>query len=277
MTDNSANKKYTIVGFSVLVSLAAIVLGIIWISSGSTFKSYKTYLVYMKESVTGLNKDSTVEYNGVEVGKVKNIELSLKNPQIVKLLLSIRSNTPITQGTVAMLGSRGITGITYIALKDNSDDLRPLETAPGQSYPVIKTAPSIFLRLDAALNLLTNNFRQINESIQLLLNKDNLRSIKSTLLNLNQVTDVLAQNSMRINTIIVNTATASQQFTPLLQSSAGTMKMLEIQTLPQTYRLLANMDEVTRELAEIALEIRQNPSMLIRGVERNNLGPGETR
>ena len=261
----------------VIALFALIILEIILISSGSSFTSYSTYLVYMQESVAGINIDSLVEYNGVEVGRVKGIQLNPQHPKLVKLLLSIQSNTPITQGTVAMLASRGITGISYVALKDRSDDMRPLKVEPGQSYPIIKTAPSIFLRLDTALNLLTNNFRQINESIRALLDKDNLRSIKSTLYNLDQITTNLARNTQRVNLIIENTFEASKRFTPLLQSSVGTMKLLETQTLPEAYRLFINMDDMTRTLVELSYEIKQNPSVLIRGVDRVTMGPGETK
>lgn len=265
------------IGGAVIALFALVVMGIILISSGSNFESYSTYLVYMQESVTGINIDSMVEFNGVEVGRVKDIQLNHQNPKLVKLLLSIKSNTPITRGTVAMLASRGITGISYVALKDRSDDMQALKVEPGQKYPIIKTAPSIFLRLDAALNLLTNNFRQINESIQSLLDKENLHSIKVTLYNLDQITTNLARNSQRVNLIIENTSEASKRFAPLLQSGVGTMKLLETQTLPEAYRLLLNMDDMTRSLAELSYEIKQNPSILIRGVDRVTLGPGEVK
>lgn len=273
MTNTS--KNYSLLGAIVLASIALLVLGIIRFSSGSGFERYATYLVYMQESVTGINIDSSVEFNGVEVGKVRDVQLNPQNPRLVTLLLSIQSKTPVTRGTVAMLASRGITGIAYVALKDRSDDLRSLPLEPGQQYPVIKTAPSIFLRLDAALNLLTNNFRQINESIQSLLNKENLQSIKSTLINLDQITTNLARNSKRVSAIITNTSEASKHFTPFLESGVSTMKLLETQTLPEAYRLLLNMDDMTRTLAELSLEIKQNPSMLVRGVNRVGGGPGE--
>lgn len=275
MTNN--NTQYSLIGGIVIAAITAIILIVIWLSSGSGFESYSTYLVYMQESVTGINIDSSVEFNGVEVGTVKEIKIDHQNPKLVKLLLSVKNNTPISRGTVAMLASRGITGISYIALKDRSSDLRPIIVEPGQKYPIIRTAPSIFLRLDAALNLLTNNFRQINESIQALLNKDNLQSIQNSLANLDKITTNLAHNTRQINIIIENTSEASKRFNPLLQSGIGTLKVLETQTLPEVYRLLLNMDDMSRTLAELSLEIKQNPSILVRGVNRTYLGPGEKK
>ncbi len=273
MTD--INNRYAMIGGGVIAALAFIIFIIILLSSGTGFERYMNYLVYMQESVTGINIDSPVEYNGVDVGRVSAIKLNDRNPQIVRLLLSIKKGTPVTQGTVAMLASRGITGISYIALKDENGDKRPLQVLLGEKYPVIKTAPSIFLRLDIALNLLTNNFRQINQSIQSLLDKENLQSIKDSLSNLDQITNTIAKNTEHINAILINTSEASKRLMPLMQTSIGTMRMLETQTLPETYRLLINVDDVTRNLAEIAEQIQQNPAVLVRGVNRTNRGPGE--
>lgn len=271
------NINYTLVGAFVITLVTAIVLAIIWLSSGFSFEKYSTYIVYMQESVSGLNIDAPVEYNGVSVGTVRQIDLNHKNPELVEVLLSIKSNTPITRGTEATLTTRGITGITYIALKDKSTDLRPLVALPGQPYPVIKSSPSLFMRLDAALSQLSNNFNKISESLQSVLDKENVASIHQTLQNIERVTGTLAANSKKMDVILENASKASQQFGPLIQSSTTTMRMLESQTLPAMYRLLSNLDDVTRTLSQVSTELKQNPSILIRGSSKPVLGPGEKR
>lgn len=271
------NVNYTLVGAFVIIMIAAITLGIIWLSSGFSFQNYTTYSVYWQEAISGLSVDAPVEYNGVSVGNVKSIRLSHKNPQLVEVLLTIKSSTPITKGTEATLNTRGITGMAYVALKDKGTDLRKLVVEDDQPYPVIKTAPSIFMRLETSLSELSVYFRQVAQSIQALLDKDNLHSIKETLHNLQKVSGTLAANSNRMNLIFVNAANASKNFTPFMQSSNNAMRMLETQTLPAAYRLLSNLEDVSHTLSEAAIEIKQNPSVLIRGVHRQNLGPGETK
>lgn len=271
------NVNYTIVGAFVIILLSAIFFAIIWLYSGFTFQNYSNYMVYMQESVNGLNIDSPVEYNGVNVGSVNSIKLNPKNPQLVEVLLNIASKTPITRGTVATLNTRGLTGITYVALKDKSTDLRPLVAQTGQPYPIIPSAPSLFMRLDTALGELTKNFKEIADSIHSVLDKENLQSIKEMLLNLKTFTHTLSINSEHFNTIFDNTAKASRQLTPLLQSSATTLKILETQTLPSTYHIISNLDDMSRSLSQFAIELKQNPSILIRGVDRQGLGPGERK
>src|SRR3990167_78058 len=97
------NVNYTVVGAFILILMTISILAIIWLSSGFNFKTNTTYLIYMTESVSGLNIDSPVEYNGVTVGGVKDIKIDPNNPQRVQLIVNIHSATPITQGTVATL------------------------------------------------------------------------------------------------------------------------------------------------------------------------------
>jgi phospholipid/cholesterol/gamma-HCH transport system substrate-binding protein len=270
--------NYATVGAFVILLFAVIIFSIIWLSAGLSFEHYSPYLVYMQESVTGLSPDALVEYNGVDVGAVEKIEINHKNPQLVELLLRIRGNTPITKGTVATLQSRGLTGLTYISLKDKGTDLRPLTILPGQAYPVIKTAPSLFTRLDTALNKLSGSLNIVTESIQSVLNKENQRSIREIFKNLQQVTGTLAANSEKLNIILRNTAKASQRLIPLTRSSIDTMQMLQTQMLPVTYHLLANLEDVTRTLTAVSAEIKQNPAILIRGRSlQESLGPSEVK
>lgn len=271
------NINYAAVGAFVIILITALVMGIIWLSSGFSFGQHSFYMVYMQESVSGLNIDSPVEFNGVAVGSVKRVDIDKSNPQIVQLLLDVKSTTPITQGTIATLQTRGLTGITFIALKDKSENLTPLVTEKGEDYPVIKTGPSLFLRLDTALSSLSDNLRDVTISIRELLDKQNQQSIRSILLNIRDVTNGLAENNKKMQTIIINTERASAQFTPLMHSTTNAMRMFELQTLPATYQLMTNLDRMTRSLIDVAADMRQNPSVLLRGTQRQPIGPGETQ
>ncbi|OGT36495.1 MAG: hypothetical protein A3F11_11960 [Gammaproteobacteria bacterium RIFCSPHIGHO2_12_FULL_37_14] len=266
-----------IVGTFILTLLTSIILMIIWLSSGFSLEKYSTYLVYMTESVTGLTINSTVEYNGVEVGEVSNIKIDPSNPHFVQLQLNIKSTTPITQGTIATLATRGLTNITFVALKDAGKNLNPLSRRPGQEFPIIKSGPSLFTRLDIALGRLAANFRRVNASLQSLLDEQNLQAVKKTLANLDQITLVLKENDKRLNLLLENTSKASQQLMPFMQSSLNTVQLLQIQTLPMAYRVVSNLNTMSRAIAELAVELRQNPSLLIRDTQLNYGAPGEVK
>lgn len=269
------NVNYTIVGTFVILLLSACILTIIWLSSGFRFAEFTTYELFMQESVTGLNIDSPVEYNGVNVGSVKSIELDKKNPHLVQVFLDIKTNTPITVGTVATLATRGVTGITYIALKDKSIDMTPLTRHHGEKYPVIQTAPSIFTRLDTALTRLSDNIQKVADSVEELLNQENLDSIQQSLSNLKKITNNLAENGKKFDKIIANTAQASAEFKPLLLQTSSAMRSFESQTLPSAQRMLSNMDAAARAINRFTNEVQRNPSVLIRGTAPLPPGPGE--
>lgn len=271
------NVNYTIVGAFVITLLLAIVFSIIWLSSDFSITNQAKYYVYMKESVAGLSIDSPVEFNGVNVGAVKNIKISPNDPQLVKLVLNIKANTPITQGTTATISGRGFTGISYVALKDKSTNLNPLVKKPGQKYPVIPSAPSLYVRIDTALSILTENFHDVAQSLQKLLNPENQESINKILHNMQRITGELAANNRRMTDILRNTQKVTQQITPFIQSGNNALKTLQSQTLPATYELLNNLESMTRTLKEVAEELKDNPSVLIRGTDRQTLGPGEKR
>jgi phospholipid/cholesterol/gamma-HCH transport system substrate-binding protein len=262
------NVNYTLVGAFVIALITFTILAIVWLSAGLSTQQYQIFKVLMQESVSGLSPDSSVEYNGVNVGSVTSIQINQKDPQIVELLIRISSNAPITEGTTATLKSKGLTGITFIALSDKGTDKQPLEVLPGEKYPIIKTTPSFFLQLDTALRQISVNFRKLSESIRDLLDAENMKTLKTIMRNLQDITSNIALNAPQINTILLNASHASKQLSPAIQT-------FSIQTLPKANDAISNMNDVTRNLNQVSQELKQNPAILIRGKAQRNLGPGE--
>jgi len=246
--------NYTIIGAFVISFIASIVIAIIWLSSGFAIAHYTTYQVFMKESVSGLNLDAAVEYNGVNVGFVSEIGLDQQDPTLIRLLLKIKNKTPITQGTTARLNVRALSGLAFILLEDKGTNRAPLHHVRGQPYLTINSAPSFLLRLDTALNQLNDNFHEISTAIKSLLDQENILAIKQ---------------------ILSNTKTMTQQLLPMLQSTQGSLQILQTQTLPTATQAIDNLNELTHNLSIVSAEIKQNPAILVRGKEFTSLGPGE--
>lgn len=236
-----SNVNYTLVGAFVIFLTGLIILGIIWLSSGFySDEKFSIYEVNMQESVSGLSQDAAVEYNGVNVGQVTSIKLDRKNPRVVEVLLKIKSDTPVTLGTKAKLDIRSLSGQAYILLEDKGTNMTPLKALPGQEYPVIRTTPSLFVRLDTTLTQLSTSFSQLTTSVRSLLDDENLHSFKL-----------------------------------LLDSSQSAAQLLQTQTIPAFNQALINLDNITHSLYEVSDEIKQNPAIIIRGKAAGALGPGE--
>jgi phospholipid/cholesterol/gamma-HCH transport system substrate-binding protein len=267
--------NYTIVGLFVVILTAAIIFSIIWLSSGISEILYKTYQVNMNESVNGLTLGSEVKFNGIDVGTVEEMNFNPKNPQQVILLLNVEQTTPITQSTYATLSLQGITGNSYIDLRTTGDDNRPLKRLPGEEYPIIKSRPSFFYQLQNSLGNLINNFNDMSVSIKKLLNDGNLQSVHDSLVNIKQFTGTIANDSKQIDAILHNADTATQKLPAMIQDGSDTFKSIKNDTLPKLNEILDNMKVVSHNLVPVSRDIKENPSVIIRGKKPLPLGPGE--
>ncbi len=241
---------------------------------------YVTYEVRTRDAVSGLIADAPVEFHGVEVGRVQRVELI--DPHQVGIVLSIRKQAPVTMATVATitargLASRGFTGYVYVSLEDDGGDMGPIVAAPGEPHPLIRTAPSRSVNLDTTISQVNENVRAMTELLQTVLDQKTIASLKESTDNLQQITRTLAANNKRLATIVANTEQASRQFRPLLRSSNDTVKTLQTQVLPEAYRSLSNLNQLSGSLNGAAAKINRDPSILVRGVAAPPPGPGETK
>jgi phospholipid/cholesterol/gamma-HCH transport system substrate-binding protein len=261
----------------VLVLLLGLAIGLAWYFLAST--RYTTFQLRTPDPVSGLIVDAPVEFHGVEVGKVKRVELT--DPHSVSILLSVDKNAPVSTATVATitargLATRGFTGYVYVALEDVGSDARPLAAAAGSPFPLIPTAPSRSVNLDTAISQVNQNVQFLTELLQSVLDPKTIASLKQSVDGLQQVTQTLAANNAKLAALISNAERASTQVGPLLQSSNQALGALQTQILPQAYRTLAKLDALSTTLSDVAARIKRDPSVVIRG-SKPQPGPGETK
>jgi len=262
----------------VVLLLAATAAGLAWYAVAA--RRYVSYEVRTQDSVSGLIVDAPVEFHGVEVGRVERVELI--DPHRVGIVLGVKREAPVTMATVATitargLASRGFTGYVYVSLEDDGSDFRPIVAAPGEPHPLIRTAPSRSVNLDTAISQVNENVRVMTDLLRTVLDAKTIASLKQSVDNLQQVTTTLAANNRRLATIVANTEQASHQFKPLLKSSNDTVKALQTQVLPEAYRSLNNLNQLSGSLNGAAAKINRDPSIVVRGVAAPPPGPGENR
>lgn len=273
--------NYLVVGIFVISLTALLLVTIYWLTQSSN-KDYAYYYVYMNEAVSGLTKDAPVKFNGVEVGSVTNICLNPKNPQQVQLLLQIEKETPINQSTTATLMTQGITGVTYVGLKAKAPTAPPLQKPADSQFPVIPSTPSLLLELDTAIREATHTLQQMGDVLDKVFDKENQKSLKEFLANMDQISTVLSKNSRQIDASIKsaqvflkNTAAASKNFQVTVQSINQTMGSIAEQSVPSFNQSMDKLQQVLINLELISTELQNNPSMLVRGKTPTPLGPGE--
>jgi phospholipid/cholesterol/gamma-HCH transport system substrate-binding protein len=170
--------NYTLVGISVLIGLGMIIVFSYWLLQPSQKKMTKNYHVYFEESVLGLNLEAPVKYRGIDVGKVTQIDINPKNSEQVQVTLSILSTTPIKTSTRAKLTSQGITGLSYINLSMGKKDNEPLKKKKGEIYPVIKSTPSFFEKIESSFGDVSTNLSKTLDGTQKLLNDENQKQVE---------------------------------------------------------------------------------------------------
>src|SRR5262245_4882359 len=150
-----------------------LIAAILWLTTGGPPKDYDFYLVYVTESVSGLNLDAPVKYKGVNRGRVREIELDPNNPERVRLLLVVQQGTPINSETKATLEYQGLTGIASINLVGGRKDAPPLTVPEGEKYPVIPNKPSLFARFDEIISGLLASLSETSNRVNALLREPN--------------------------------------------------------------------------------------------------------
>jgi len=268
-----------------LFLLAGTAAGIAWHIFTST--RYVTFELRTADAVSGLIADSPVEFHGVEVGKVQRVQLI--DPRSVRILLKVTRDAPITRATVATitargLATRGFTGYVYVALEDNGADQRPLVVLPGETHPLIPTAPSQSVSLDTTISQARQDIQQLTDLLHSVLDQKTIGSLKRSVDDLKKVTDVLATNSQKLDAMIssaertaTNAERVSRDVKPLLESSQQVVKALQNQILPQTDDAIVRVGELSTSLQELSTEIGRNPAVLVRGRSPPTPGPGERK
>jgi len=231
--------------------------------------------------------DAPVEFHGVPVGTVKQVDLV--DPHTVVLLLSLRRDAPVTRATIATvttrgLAARGFMGYAYVALEDVGSDPRPPEPQPGSRFPVIPAAPSRSLTMDATVDAAKQDVQQLTDLLHSVLDRNTVASLKESLDELQTMMQALIAHSRKLDTIIqnaqsasTNAAAASRRMRPLLESSQQAVETMQTELLPEADQTLVKLHELSNALGEITAEVQRDPTVLLRGRKAPPPGPGEKR
>ena len=288
--------NYTIVGVFVLALGIALIAGVIWLGAGAQYrKSYKDYLVYMSESVTGLNPNAPVRYKGVSVGRVRDISIAPDRQESVRLLLEIEKGIVIRENTVATLKSQGLTGLASIELSGGSAQSPLLQPRRGEKYPVIKAAPSLMSRLDTSITPMLANLNVSIARLNETLGDKNRADLSRILADLAKLGDTLSRRSGEIDSgisnaskMLANGAAASQSLPELVKrigraadaleqsshAAKGTIAHVD-ETVPDLRELIAQLKQLSASMSRLTEEIESNPAVLVYGKPAGPLGPGE--
>jgi phospholipid/cholesterol/gamma-HCH transport system substrate-binding protein len=221
--------RYTLVGLFIIVFLVSLVAFILW-QTKYNFKDAQSYeyRLYTQNSVAGLNKNSFVEYKGLNIGIVSDIRIDPENLQQIEIVLKIDNPSMIKENSFATIQSQGITGNKNIEIGGGTaaaKDLLPQKN----SYEKLPLEQSFLDNLTASAQDITQNINLTLYQINKLLKDSNIKHIDSLLSNLEKNSNNFNKTLDKLNTILDT-------------------------NVPNT---LANIDTLTKEWSRLSQDIRE--------------------
>lgn len=273
---------------------------IFWI--GTMNQERNLYVISTRESVSGLNPESTVFYRGIAVGKVLKVQFDPLDSGNILVPIEVDKNIVLNKGVYATLRLKGVTGLTQIQLEDSGTITEPL---PPGDEPLfrIPLEPSMTDKLMSSGEELLHKADHLMQRLSMLLNDENEKNIGGILSNLKTLTDKLSELQKSVDkalagvpalttnarTTLTNIDTLTKELQGLtrevqdLSAKAGSLvdsgkssgDTLAQTTLPKVNKLLTELQSTTQQIKRVATMLEHDPQELLLGPSQRDSGPGE--
>ncbi len=287
--------NYLVVGIFVALFITGAIGFAFWLMKYSSYEQPQHFVVYFDESVAGLSKDASVKYMGVDAGVVENIKVHPTDTQLVAVYLKLNHDIKIKTDMQATLKFYGMTGLAYVEISGH-DTHAPLLVAKKGEIPVIKSSPSLFVKLDQILIDLSDKLSLTLGKVNRLVSDKNLQNIESTLANISDVTQELNNNREDITALIQQGGESITEITGTLkefkttsQSIKNLTKRINLSIRQGDYNLkeisdpmvqkisdmIENINDLSSKMQETVEAIEDSPSDLLFKHKTFKPGPGE--
>ncbi|WP_309497491.1 MlaD family protein [Sulfurovum sp.] len=305
--------NYTIVGLFVILFGIGMVWFAFWLAKYGLKEEFVTYRVELKESVSGLSKDSSVKLHGVEIGRVSQIRIHPQDVQKVELILEINEAVLIKEDMVAHTQMFGITGLLFIEIEGGSNEAKTL--VPTDEYiPLISSKPSLLTKLSKNVGGLSEKLENLLAQSEKLLSDQNVETMGSILDNtekltakgsevedkalksLEEIDKTLQEFRVTMKNINMKLTEASDDFAQIKEVTVPTVEKL-METSKNFNRVTLKVEKsldrgdynlkkilepaiidtqiLLKELSTVSRELEQNPSGILFKSRESRRGPGE--
>ena len=184
-----AEARYTWVGASVLVLLAALVGAVLWLTHVGGQNNFNRYAIHFeKQALDGLEIGGDVTLRGIKVGRVEDYALSGATLNSVRVVIRVDRRAPVRTNTVAVVTRNFVTGIAGITLVNQEPAGGPLVEVPqGESDPVIAEGRSDLDAITGRVNQVGDMAADALTNINSLLDADNREAVKVMVQNLREL------------------------------------------------------------------------------------------
>ena len=302
------NKAYAFAAgvFTLLLGATAVFIAM-WLT-GET-EAHNAFVLESRHPVTGLNPQAVVRYRGVDVGKVEAIDFDPKDPRVILIHVAVRTDTPITAGTYAQLGTQGVTGLAYVMLDDDGTSPERLASDPEGSRR-IAVRQSFLDQLSASGQDLIAYANHLARRLDGLLSDENqaqfirtLASIEGAAVRIDKLAaearpavgnlPALTEDARKVLARADSTLATINEVTLQLASGLDALERVarsaermggatvsfataaEKDTLPRLNALLEQLARNSRRLDRLLAELEEQPASFLFGRPAPAPGPGE--
>jgi len=294
------DKHALITGVFLVIFVAAVTAIIYWI--GHFERERNIYVVSTRESVSGLNPESTVFYRGIAVGKVLKIMFDPNDSGTILVPVEVDKDILFTKGVYATLQLKGVTGLTQIQLEDSGT--MPAVLEPGDnSLTRIPLMPSLTDKLMNSGEEILQKADHLMVRLSSLLNDENTKNIGGILGNLKTLTGKLSDLQKSVDKALAGipgltkdtqktlvhinllthdllgltkeVQTLSNKAGNLVDTGETAGDLLMQTTLPKINKLLTELHSTSQQVKRAAAMLDNNPQALLLGPDQHDVGPGE--
>jgi phospholipid/cholesterol/gamma-HCH transport system substrate-binding protein len=299
---------YVAVGAFVLALVFLGFTAVLWLAGTQFAVDYEHYDIFFKGAVTGLSKGAAVDYNGIRVGQVAEIEIDPNNVEQIRVTVEIKSSVVIKEDAAANVETNLLSGVSYILITRGTQEAKRLEAHDGQRYPVIRARRSTLASISARGPQLLEKLDDILDHLDDLLNDRNREVFAATLDHVEKFTGALSAHSDDIGQIVAEgknalTAldklstdidnsyttpdglkdqlvgmlkglnTASHQMEQTLQEARPGIRTFSQHTLADIDSLVGEVRQFVAGLSRLAAQLERDPTRLLFGDRREGYQP----
>ena len=220
------------VGAFVLVALAILIFGSLWIAGSSFFGAPRvSYKVLLKDSA-GLQSGDRVRINGVSVGRVQYVSLSPGDEWPVTLSVALKPDAAVRTDASAAVGTSGLLGASYLAIDPGSPGAEGLpeggeirgtastglDSALARVDQIADKTVGLLDKLTGLLDTVDGELGPILGNLERIVSEDNAANFEQTLANLRGATDDVGP---RVSSLLEQLETVAQQVEEGLEGLPG--------------------------------------------------------
>ena len=221
--------NYVAVGLLTLVAIIAAFVFIYWLGNRGAGSETAALDVRIRGSVSGLGIGSSVQFNGINVGRVTGLHLDGDDPRFVIARTEVQANLPIRTDTRASIGVRGLSGGAYIQLEGGTPAAQNVFAAPladGLTIPRVEGDPSSVSELINRVNAIAARTETVMDGLQELV-RDNSKGLTATIANAEKFSKALADNSEGVDRLLASAESMARSVETLSSKLDGTIKRAE--------------------------------------------------